>query len=1365
MSTSEIKGSEPVEDSAPRAEEPVTASSSSEAAGIGAGAGSSAEEGTSPLTIKAPNGAAIPIIATAQETIQDLKQVVSETPATIEHSCFYLTLNGQRLNDFVELGEIEGLKKDSHLAVVEDQYTEREARIHVCRLRDLLVGPTTANPNVAGLDAGASIFSTVKYPDGIADSDGSAAANTSASANGGDGSESDSASAEAANGAGKQKSKKDGKKASQSAAAGDKKKTNNDSEQASGSEDDQQQKAKPVVANHALKGFEFDKVPPFETLSATEALKSLALPACLKQIVLSGWNPVPRYRQLRGDLLYLLVTTLENQNYHITCSRTGFYVNSSSLVRFDPEPHGSAQSGQTGAKSPDHYRAHSLITLLKRLSPRFVQGLDNLQKQVSQHEPVEVLPFVSSEQAASPWLVRGAENRAPESYDMGRAQDVYLRLGAHAADSMRDWNEELQSIREMPRASLSERVLRDRQFHKWYSEFAEAAVQGAIAVVESEMPPLNPTDPDNQHMYLRDNIFYSKGFDGRETFADLGGDAAAHVATGKDIHGVRQLNQIDIDGINTLGSVVVDYRGVRVVAQSVVPGIFRRQETTQIIYGSVDNGVTVGSDPDFHKVMEPVAKALHFGEHTVCDQAGEEHRLYTSADIKGLTGTDGRKYLLDLYRLSPVDVEFLEGECESSSTAVPIYPHKLVLLRPELVETFWETSVRTAVQEYAIEKSKQAEHKEDDKGAEKEAKDAEETPIGDEDSKGTAEAETSNKNNDDAQEKEAQKKDLDTKDIMAGFEFSLDLDPDAFTPIKQNNASSSPSDPSEQDPLTKAVRDASKFLREVSIPAFARELASYATSPLSGDALRVTMHQRGINMRYLGKIASLLPEDVDVVKNVRRLVLFEMISRAVKHILRYLFRVAPAHLHGEAFALVASALMGSAYCADPASFLSADAKQVPDLLALTPETLAEQIREQVALRYRFELSPDFVSTLVSGNERILLREICIKSGAQLVVRQYRFERPEESAVQAEIVSALPPGTKLTKPVKRTVKEKTDAILARPTTIIGDDVMNFIALSKVSVHNSSFADEAFDAGRMSLEQGQKELGLELLLESLALHEQTFGFLHSESARCYAVVSLAHYDAGEYNLAAEFMTKAVIISERTIGIDNPLTIHNYLNLALYEHARGNTEVALRFMRRALDLWSLINSPDHPDLATAHNNIGVMLQSLRLYDDALRFFKSCLEIRIKLLGTEHVLVANAQHSLAKAYAIVGDFKEAVQSERDAHKFFIDRFGEDDPRAKETAEWLAELTFAAVRKAKLSAATHQKLREMAASNLMHMEREGKQQHQQQQPNGATGDLPAGTATKGHLPIDDLLKYITGSSKPKPRGSRRGKGPKGSKR
>ena len=52
----------------------------------------------------------------------------------------------------------------------------------------------------------------------------------------------------------------------------------------------------------------------------------------------------------------------------------------------------------------------------------------------------------------------------------------------------------------------------------------------------------------------------------------LGGDAAAFVAPRNDLQGVKVYNAVDLEGLYTLGTVVVDYRGYRVTAQSIIPG-------------------------------------------------------------------------------------------------------------------------------------------------------------------------------------------------------------------------------------------------------------------------------------------------------------------------------------------------------------------------------------------------------------------------------------------------------------------------------------------------------------------------------------------------------------------------------------------------------------------------------------------------------------------------------------------------------------------------------------------------------------------------------------------------------------------------
>jgi len=72
-----------------------------------------------------------------------------------------------------------------------------------------------------------------------------------------------------------------------------------------------------------------------------------------------------------------------------------------------------------------------------------------------------------------------------------------------------------------------------------------------------------------------------------------------------------------------------------------------------------------------------------------------------------LVGDDGRRYLFDLYRLNPVDIEFLENECKPrEDSSMPAYPHKMTLLRPELMEVFWDHKLRLSFKEKTLEKLK-----------------------------------------------------------------------------------------------------------------------------------------------------------------------------------------------------------------------------------------------------------------------------------------------------------------------------------------------------------------------------------------------------------------------------------------------------------------------------------------------------------------------------------------------------------------------------------------------------------------------------------------------------------------------------------
>jgi protein TIF31 len=256
--------------------------------------------------------------------------------------------------------------------------------------------------------------------------------------------------------------------------------------------------------------------------------------------------------------LYLTTTTIEGEILHITSAINGFFANKSTMKNFDPNPRSDLKV----------YHAHSLVSLLQAISPSFRANFKSLQDFIALHHPFETIP-VNTCFPAYPWVVKQSKH----IYDMGRATEIYLNLGTDAIDSLRDWNDEFQSQREYPRVELKDRVLRERLINKIQADFTESAVKGAIAVINGNVIPFNPRDPEEEHMYVYNNIFFSKAFDTRGTFAKLGGNDAAHVATGKDLEGIRTVNATDVEGLYTLGCVVVDYKGIRIVAQTIVPGL------------------------------------------------------------------------------------------------------------------------------------------------------------------------------------------------------------------------------------------------------------------------------------------------------------------------------------------------------------------------------------------------------------------------------------------------------------------------------------------------------------------------------------------------------------------------------------------------------------------------------------------------------------------------------------------------------------------------------------------------------------------------------------------------------------------------
>lgn len=154
-----------------------------------------------------------------------------------------------------------------------------------------------------------------------------------------------------------------------------------------------------------------------------------------------------------------------------------------------------------------------------------------------------------------------------------------------------------------------------------------------MAVIDGNVMAINPGEDAKMQMFIWNNIFFSLGFDVRDHYKELGGDAAAFVAPRNDLQGVRVYAAVDLPGLYTLGTVVIDYRcilklivislmhlliyfwsnnsnfiyffvrGYRVTAQSIIPGILEREQEQSVVYGSIDFGKTVLTHPKYLELV------------------------------------------------------------------------------------------------------------------------------------------------------------------------------------------------------------------------------------------------------------------------------------------------------------------------------------------------------------------------------------------------------------------------------------------------------------------------------------------------------------------------------------------------------------------------------------------------------------------------------------------------------------------------------------------------------------------------------------------------------------------------------------------
>ncbi|MEE6468791.1 hypothetical protein FKM82_008382 [Ascaphus truei] len=1138
------------------------------------------------VKIQVPGIEMFSIQVSPQEMVQEIHQVLMDREDTCHRTCFSLQLDGNVLDNFAELKTIESFQEGSLLKVVEEPYTVREARIHVRHIRDLL---KSLDPSDAfnGVDCNSLSFLSVFSEDDFGDN---------------------------------VKRKKKGAELEQIDC---------------------------TPPEHILPGSKERPLCPLQP--PNKDWKPLQ---CLKVLTMSGWNPPPGNRKMHGDLMYLYVITMEDRHVSITASTRGFYLNQSTAYNFTPKP------------ANPSFLSHSLVELLNQVSPLFKKNFAALQKKRVQRHPFERI--------ATPFqLYSWTAPQVEHAMDCVRAEDAYTsRLGyeEHIPGQTRDWNEELQTTRELSRKNLPERLLRERAIFKVHSDFTAAATRGAMAVIDGNVMAINPSEETKMQMFIWNNIFFSLGFDVRDHYKDFGGDSAAYISPTNDLNGVRTYNAVDVDGLYTLGTVVVDYRGYRVTAQSIIPGILEREQEQSVIYGSIDFGKTVVSHPKYLELLEKTSRPLKIQKHKVLNEKDEEVELCSSVECKGIIGNDGRHYILDLLRTFPPDMNFLpiEGEEMPEECQKMGFPkehrHKLCCLRQELVDAFVEHRYLLFMKLAAMQLMQQkASKREDAKALEKSPSEdtAEDNVEGQSQAKELEETMAYNETVD-SKSREVIRNACRAVGSISDTSFDILFNPDIFSPGVRFPDSLL----IEVHSQKQLLKDAAAFVLSCQIPCLIKDCLDHNVLPMDGATLAEAMHQRGINMRYLGKVIDVVKKtpDLSQLDHIYKIGISELITRSAKHIFK-------TYLQGVELSGLSAAISHFLNC-----FLSAFPNSIAHLPAdelvskkknkkrknrnlgnadntawagITPQELWKNICSEAKNYFDFSLECENVDQAVemyNFQKTSLLREICIKVGIQILLKEYNFDSRHKP------------------------------------TFTEEDILNIFPVVKHVNPKASDAFHFFQSGQAKVQQGFLKEGCELINEALNLFNNVYGAMHVEICACLRLLARLNYIMGDYSEALNNQQKAVLMSERILSIEHPSTIQEYMHLALYCFANNQLSTSLNLLYRARYLMLLVFGEDHPEMALLDSNIGLVLHGVMEYDLSLRFLENALNINSKYHGAKSLKVALSHHLVARVYETKAEFRSALQHEKDGYSIYKNQLGEYHEKTKESSEYLKYLTQQAV-------------------------------------------------------------------------------------
>mmetsp|Transcript_32257 Transcript_32257/g.59149 ORF Transcript_32257/g.59149 Transcript_32257/m.59149 type:complete len:878 (-) Transcript_32257:185-2818(-) len=752
-----------------------------------------------------------------------------------------------------------------------------------------------------------------------------------------------------------------------------------------------------------------------------------------------------------------------------------------------------------------------------------------------------------------------------------------------------------------------------------------------------------------------------------------------------------------------------------------MPGILHHKKRHSLLYGAVETLSALRCDEEMHELLESsIGEGCMVATRTIPahplteermevikkyritptlekegegdDDKDELIRVCGPMEMKGILGSDKRRYVLDCTRLTPRDANWVgraEGgtgcwEDASQGGGVKASKHipstldddewTVCVLRPELVTNYAEMKISKYL----------AEHNGDMKDSDKHKQVKEETQVP---SEAVEESSTPSK--------AVEEKDLvdapETKEEGSG---SNKLSKEALSKVEEeyikslrynvnvflpHTRSIKTLDTGAHEKLKQDEEEARKLARhlwDTVLPNLTKEIRSSSGNglqlPVDGRSLTELIHQRGVNCRYLGRLAELARKEEleDVIAAERasspdpsgraedaprskaprfrmplcwlEMLECEMVARAAKHVLdSYVSELGPvsaAQVPAQTIASFLSAVVsvGEESAAETerrtASKGSRAVLDQEDMNALTlfgvgggedgvirgRDEIWLDIEREIGRRYRYTLSLYNRNSATSSKKDVrdsqamytpLLRRICQRSGIRIVAKHYKMGK--------KCVCGGGGGT--------------GGGLAACHPIAPTDILDILPLVKhaASVSGESFVPCSFDGNTAG-----SSTSLHVLLSDA---KTVYEFGHA---------NLSNGNAGNVAVTLDCAQEAAAMYQRVL--DSPIhpQISKCLKLTAVAHYhKEEPELAVAAAAKYLAVSISLHGFDSAEVLNAHLTMADILLGSGKIPEGVKHLRAAQFLMEFMAGKNYSGISSTYYRMGSHYYDAGKLEDALQ------------------------------------------------------------------------------------------------------------------------